>query len=53
MVRAINGPSGTANGYRTGLMNKQDCCYPSGQGQQLIAKLVDRSIGTSVPSPSP
>lgn len=43
VVRAFNGPSGTEDAYRTGLMNKVDCCYPSGKGQQLIAELLFRT----------
>ena len=40
VVRAFNGPSGTENAYKSGLMNKEDCCYPSAKGQQLIADLL-------------
>jgi lysophospholipase L1-like esterase len=40
VLTAFNGPSGTANGYATGLLNHDDCCYPSTKGQQLMAKLV-------------
>ena len=40
VVRAFNGPSGTENAYQSGLMNKQECCYPSATGQQLIAELL-------------
>jgi hypothetical protein len=40
VLRAFNGPDGTENAYRKGLMNHVDCCYPSGKGQQLIAQLL-------------
>ncbi len=40
VFRAFNGPSGTENAYKKGLMNKVDCCYPSARGQQLIAQLL-------------
>ncbi len=40
VVLAFNGPSGTDNAYKSGLMNLQDCCYPSAKGQQLIAHLL-------------
>jgi lysophospholipase L1-like esterase len=40
VVRAFNGPSGTDDAYKAGLMTKQECCYPSAKGQQLIARLL-------------
>ena len=40
VFHAFNGPAGTANAYKTGLMNHADCCYPSAKGQQLIAQLL-------------
>jgi lysophospholipase L1-like esterase len=40
VMRALNGPHGTDNAYRTGLMNHADCCYPSAKGQQLMAELL-------------
>jgi lysophospholipase L1-like esterase len=43
LLRAFNGPSGTENAYKKGLMNHSDCCYPSAQGQQLIAELLLRT----------
>jgi lysophospholipase L1-like esterase len=39
LLRAFNGASGTEKG----LMNHDDCCYPSAEGQQLIAELVVRT----------
>lgn len=39
-VTAFNGADGTENAYEKGLMNKVDCCYPSGDGQQLMAELL-------------
>jgi hypothetical protein len=41
VLTAFNGPTGIADAYKTGLMNHDDCCYPSGQGHQLIAELLD------------
>jgi len=38
VLRAINGPTGRENGYRKGLLNHEDCCYPSAKGQQIIAE---------------
>ena len=43
VLHAFNGPSGTDDAYSTGLMNMQDCCYPSAKGQQLIAELLQAS----------
>ena len=40
VLTAFNGTSGTKNAYASGLMNKVDCCYASGKGQQLIAQLL-------------
>lgn len=40
VLHAFNGPSGTENAYKTGLMNLQDCCYASTKGQRLIAGLL-------------
>lgn len=40
VLRTFNGPSGTEDGYKKGLLNHTDCCYPSGKGQQLIAQLL-------------
>jgi len=40
VLHAFNGPQGTANAYKSGLMNHTDCCYPSAKGQQLIAQLL-------------
>ena len=42
VVRAFNGPSGTRDAYKAGLMTKNPCCYPSANGQQLIAQLLYR-----------
>jgi hypothetical protein len=43
VLSAFNGPSGTRDAYKSGLMNKIDCCYPSAKGQELIAKLLLRT----------
>jgi len=40
VLHAFNGPNGTANAYETGLLNHEDCCYPSSSGQQLMAELL-------------
>ena len=40
VVMAFNGPSGDGDAYAKGLMTKDPCCYASGKGQQLIAKLL-------------
>jgi hypothetical protein len=40
---AFDGPSGTRDAYASGLMNKVDCCYPGGKGQELIAALLLRT----------
>jgi hypothetical protein len=40
VLTAFNGPSGTEDAYAKGLMNKVECCYASGKGQQLIAELL-------------
>jgi hypothetical protein len=40
VLAAFNGASGTDDAYKSGLMNKIECCYPSGKGQQLIAQLL-------------
>jgi lysophospholipase L1-like esterase len=40
VLHAFNGPNGKANAYKKGLMNHQDCCYPSARGQQLMAELL-------------
>lgn len=42
-LRAFNGKNGTRDAYKTGLMTKEPCCYPSGDGQQLMARLVLRT----------
>ena len=41
-MRAFNGPSGTGDPYKAGLMTKDPCCYPSAQGQKLMAQLLYR-----------
>jgi lysophospholipase L1-like esterase len=40
VLLAFNGPSGMENAYQKGLMNHEDCCYPSAKGQQLMADLL-------------
>ncbi|MFN2616941.1 MAG: SGNH/GDSL hydrolase family protein [Thermoleophilaceae bacterium] len=40
LLRAINGPNGRADGYKKGLLNHEECCYPSAKGQQLMAELL-------------
>jgi lysophospholipase L1-like esterase len=43
VLTAFNGRSGMEDAYASGLMNKEECCYPSGKGQQLIAELLVKS----------
>jgi lysophospholipase L1-like esterase len=38
--RAFNGPAADDDAYATGLLTKDPCCYASGKGQQLIARLL-------------
>lgn len=40
VLTAINGPDGTADGYKSGLLNIADCCYPSERGHRMIADLL-------------
>lgn len=40
VLTAFNGPNGDGDAYKTGLMNKVDCCYPSEKGQSLMADLL-------------
>jgi hypothetical protein len=46
VVRSFNGPSADEDAYKSGLMTKDPCCYPSGKGQQLMASLVIK-LGTN------
>jgi lysophospholipase L1-like esterase len=43
VLHAFNGPSGMENAYRKGLLNHEDCCYPSAKGQRLMADLLIRT----------
>ena len=40
LLHPFNGPKGTDNAYRKGLMSRSECCYPTARGQQLIADLL-------------
>jgi lysophospholipase L1-like esterase len=40
VVRAFNGAAANGDAYQKGLMTKDPCCYPSDEGQQLIARLL-------------
>jgi lysophospholipase L1-like esterase len=40
VARAFNGPSANNDAYATGMLTRHPCCYPSGRGQQLMAKLL-------------
>ena len=40
VLTRFNGPDGTENGYEKGLLNLEDCCYPSARGQQLMAEML-------------
>jgi lysophospholipase L1-like esterase len=37
---SFNGPDGAEDAYAKGLMNLEDCCYPSAAGHQLIAEVL-------------
>lgn len=39
-MTAFNGPDGTGDAYRTGLITKTECCYPTAEGQRLMAELL-------------
>ena len=39
-VLAFNGEDANGDAYKTGLITKDPCCYPSTKGQQLIAVLL-------------
>lgn len=39
-LTAFNGRGATQNAYATGLLEKTECCYPSGKGHELMAELV-------------
>jgi lysophospholipase L1-like esterase len=40
ILTAINGPDGEGDGYKAGLLNLDDCCYPNEQGHRLMADLL-------------
>jgi lysophospholipase L1-like esterase len=40
VLRRFNGPGGTRDAYRQGLLNLEDCCYPSAKGQQVMAQML-------------
>ncbi len=40
VMRVFNGPAGTEDAYKKGLMNHSDCCYANAKGQQLMAELL-------------
>jgi lysophospholipase L1-like esterase len=40
VLTVFNGADGTRDAYRVGLMNHDECCYPSGEGQQRMAELL-------------
>jgi lysophospholipase L1-like esterase len=45
VMTRFNGADGRGNAYRTGLLNHEQCCYPSTKGQQLMAEMLfDRGI---------
>jgi lysophospholipase L1-like esterase len=43
LLHPFNGPQGTDNAYKKGLMSRSECCYPTAKGQQLIAELLYRT----------
>ena len=40
VLTAFNGPTGRQNAYSSGLLNHEDCCYPSTKGHQLMANML-------------
>jgi lysophospholipase L1-like esterase len=40
VLTAINGADGEADGYKAGLLNLDDCCYPNEKGHRLMADLL-------------
>ena len=40
VLHAFNGPAGTQDAYRKGLLNLEDYCYPSAKGQQAMAEML-------------
>jgi lysophospholipase L1-like esterase len=40
VLTAINGPDGEGDGYKAGLLNLEDCCYPNERGHRLMADLL-------------
>ena len=40
LLKVFNGFDGTQNAYDVGLLNLDDCCYPTEAGQRLIAKVL-------------
>ena len=40
LLEAFNGPHGTDDAYSKGLMNLDECCYPTAMGRRLLADLV-------------
>ena len=50
---AFNGPAGDRDAYKAGLMTKDPCCYPSSQGQQVIAQLLLSTGTDSLPGKAP
>jgi hypothetical protein len=53
VLRAFNGPRGTRDAYKTGLLNHEDCCYPSAKGQQLMAELLVKTGLSPLPESLP
>jgi hypothetical protein len=39
-MTAFNGADGTGDAYKTGLVSKSECCYPTEKGQRLMADLL-------------
>ncbi len=52
VLHAFNGPNGTEDAYKTGLMNLDDCCYASTKGQRLIAELLIKTGLAPIGQPS-
>ena len=50
LLEPFNGADGTRDAYAAGLMNHEQCCYPSAAGQQLIAELL---LASGLPDGAP
>lgn len=51
--KAFNGAHGTEDAYATGLLNLDDCCYPTEAGHRLIAKILYETGSDPLSSATP